>query len=136
MNVSEHDLQALLQRHLKDKLRQDARYSETKEQEATLRHGAGSRHLEGQRSNPRAPQDPEKEANRLQHRIYQLRDRLSHEIFGRDSESLADAFIARFDLPIEKRSPEYYQILRRVLRLEIEYHSALMERLSGNHSGS
>jgi hypothetical protein len=134
MNVSENDLQTLLQKHLRDKLDRDTRYLETQGKRPVASSPAsGPEAME-----PQAAEDPysrEKESDRLQHRIYQLRDRLAHDIFGRDSESLADAFIARFDLPVEKRSPEYYQILRRVLRTEIEYHALLMERISGNHSG-
>jgi hypothetical protein len=134
MNVHENDLQALLQKHLQDKLERDTRYVEPQ----AARPGASLPGGAFEAAQPAAAPDQsdrEKETNRLQHRIYQLRDRLAHDIFGRDSESLADAFITRFDLPVEKRSPEYYQILRRVLRLEIEYHALLMERISGNHSG-
>ena len=67
--------------------------------------------------------------DRYQHRIWQLKDRLSCQVYGPHTEGLVDAFMTRFDLWAEKSSREYLWILRKVLQTEIRLYTILMQRL-------
>ena len=73
-----------------------------------------------------------KRGERYQYAIWRIKDRLSYGIFGRASEKLADDFLARFGLEVEKRSEEYYRVLRRVLQAEMDSYAALMRLERGD----
>ncbi len=73
-----------------------------------------------------------KRAERYQYAIWRMKDRLSYGIFGSSSERLADDFLGRFDLEVDKRSEEYYRILRRVLQTEMDCYSILVQRENGD----
>jgi hypothetical protein len=82
-----------------------------------------------QKGNP--TQKTEKLASYYQHRIWQLKDRLSCKVFGPDSESMTDNFLHNHNINIQRHSKEYYVIMRMVLTNEIKFFSYLKERLSG-----
>ena len=73
--------------------------------------------------------------DRYQHRIWQLKDRLSCEVYGPHTEGLVDTFLMRYGLSVPKHSKEYLWILRKVLQNEIRFYTLLMQRISGNHGG-
>ena len=76
-------------------------------------------------------EESRKRLERYQYAIWRMKDRLSYGFFGSSSEKLADDFLARFGLEVEKRSEDYYHILRRVLRTEMDCYSILMQRERG-----
>jgi|UPI00048050E9 hypothetical protein len=71
--------------------------------------------------------------DRYQHRIWQLKDRLSCQVYGPHTESLVDGFISRFGISVSKPSQEYLWILRKVLQTEIRLYTILMHRLSSEN---
>lgn len=71
--------------------------------------------------------------DRYQHRIWQLKDRLSCQVYGPHTEGLVDEFMARYGLRISKSSKEYIWILRKVLQTEIRFYTLLMQRLSSEN---
>lgn len=73
-----------------------------------------------------------KRLERYQYAIWRMKDRLSYGIFGSSSERLADDFLGRFDLEVDKRSEAYYRILRRVLQTEMDCYSILIQRENGD----
>jgi hypothetical protein len=71
--------------------------------------------------------------DRYQHRIWQLKDRLSCQVYGPHTEGMVDAFMARFGILAPKTSREYVWILRKVLQTEIRLYTILMQRMSIDH---
>ncbi|MFW5970721.1 MAG: hypothetical protein ACOCQT_01345 [Desulfovermiculus sp.] len=71
--------------------------------------------------------------DRYQHRIWQLKDRLSCQVYGPHTEGLVDEFIVRYGLQVSKSSKEYLWILRKVLQTEIRFYTLLMQRLSSEN---
>lgn len=61
----------------------------------------------------------------IRHNIYRLRDRLTHHIYGPHSEALTDEFINKYNLPVRKYTPDYYTVMQKVLKTEIEFYSIL-----------
>ncbi len=73
-----------------------------------------------------------KQMDIYQHRIWQLKDRLSCEIYGPSSQSMTDELLVKCNLDVDKNSKDYIRVLRKVLMTEIEYYSVLMEREKGD----
>lgn len=69
-----------------------------------------------------------KRLERYQYAIWRMKDRLSYGFFGSSSEKLADDFLSRFDIEVEKHSEAYYSILRRVLQTEMDCYSFLKQQ--------
>lgn len=69
-----------------------------------------------------------KRLERYQYAIWRMKDRLSYGFFGSSSEKLADDFLSRFGIEVDKHSEEYYSILRRVLQTEMDCYSILMQQ--------
>ena len=68
--------------------------------------------------------------DRYQHRIWQLKDRLSCQVYGPHTQGMVDEFMARFGISAPKSSREYIWILRKVLQTEIRLYTILMQRMS------
>ncbi len=73
-----------------------------------------------------------KQMDVYQHRIWQLKDRLSCEIYGPSSQAMTDELMDRCNLKVDRNSQDYIRVLRTVLMTEIEYYSVLMEREKGD----
>ena len=71
--------------------------------------------------------------DRYQHRIWQLKDRLSCQVYGPHTEGLVDEFITKFGLGVAKSSKEYVWVLRKVLQTEIRFYAILMQRISADN---
>lgn len=71
--------------------------------------------------------------DRYQHRIWQLKDRLSCQVYGPHTEGLVDDFMTKFGLEMDKSSKDYVWVLRKVLQTEIRFYSILMQRMSANN---
>ncbi|MEF8822509.1 MAG: hypothetical protein V5A14_05545 [Desulfohalobiaceae bacterium] len=69
-----------------------------------------------------------KRLERYQYAIWRMKDRLSYGFFGSSSEKLADDFLSRFGIEVEKHSEDYYSILKRVLQTEMDCYSILMQQ--------
>ena len=69
-----------------------------------------------------------KRLERYQYAIWRMKDRLSYGFFGSSSEKLADDFLSRFGIAVEKHSEDYYSILKRVLQTEMDCYSVLMQQ--------
>lgn len=67
-----------------------------------------------------------------QHRIWQLKDRLSCEVYGPSSQAMTDEILLKCNLKVDRNSQDYIRVLRKVLMTEIEYYSVLMEREKGD----
>ena len=71
--------------------------------------------------------------DRYQHRIWQLKDRLSCQVYGPHTEGLVDDFMTKFGFEMDKSSKDYVWVLRKVLQTEIRFYSILMQRMSANN---
>jgi len=67
-----------------------------------------------------------------QHRIWQLKDRLSCEVYGPSSQAMTDELLLKCNLKVNRNSQDYIRVLRKVLMTEIEYYNVLMEREKGD----
>lgn len=81
------------------------------------------------RKNP-GEMSSEEWANCIRHNIYRIKDKLSYHIYGPRSEELADDFMEHFGLEVKRHSFDYYAVMRSVLRMEMQFYSQLLERLS------
>ena len=68
--------------------------------------------------------------DRYQHRIWQLKDRLSCQMYGPHTHGLVDEFMTKFGLQADRSSKEYVWILRKVLQTEIRFYTLLMQRIN------
>ena len=72
--------------------------------------------------------------DRYQHRIWQLKDRLSCQVYGPHTEGLVDDFMTKFGFDVDKSSKGYVWVLRKVLQTEIRFYSILMQHMSANNA--
>jgi len=71
--------------------------------------------------------------DRYQHRIWQLKDRLSCQVYGPHTQGLVDEFMHKFDIQADRSSKEYLWIVRMVLQTEIRYYTILMQGLNAEN---
>lgn len=71
--------------------------------------------------------------DRYQHRIWQLKDRLSCQVYGPHTKGLVDEFMHKFDIQADRSSKEYLWIVRMVLQTEIRYYTILMQALNAEN---